>query len=315
MSPKSGREWCFLLVYASVISCSGGSNSSSIPINWQPLSSLNESLPEGIRVYEGLNQDLPLKAWYVLVDEADPSITTRVVVSEDTDRRESASSFADRLGAPVVVNGGYFRMDLEPAEHVGLLCIDRQILHPATISVRRDTIRYHTARAALGFTEEGYIDVAWVSSRNDSLFEWEEPPFNVPGTPSPPLDFRRSRLWNVRDALAAGPALLWNGSIRITSDEEVFFDSSIPQIHPRTAAGYTGDGKLVLLVVDGRQPASRGVDLMELATIMQDLGCVEAVNLDGGGSSSLVVNGVLVNRPAGGEYQREVMSALAVFYR
>ena len=71
----------------------------------------------------------------------------------------------------------------------------------------------------------------------------------------------------------------------------------------------------MLLVVDGRQPASRGVDLMELATIMQDLGCVEAVNLDGGGSSSLVVNGVLVNRPAGGEYQREVMSALAVFYR
>ena len=89
-------------------------------------------------------------------------------------------------------------------------------------------------------------------------------------------------------------------------------DSSIPEIHPRTAAGYRKDGNLVLLVVDGRQVNSRGVDLMELAIIMRDLDCVEAINLDGGRSSAMVVDGKLMNRPAGTSSQREVMSAIAV---
>ena len=84
-------------------------------------------------------------------------------------------------------------------------------------------------------------------------------------------------------------------------------------MHPRTAAGYTKDGKLILLVVDGRQKESRGVSLQELATLMAELGCVEALNLDGGGSSTIVVNGVRLNRPAGGDAEREVMSALATF--
>ena len=58
---------------------------------------------------------------------------------------------------------------------------------------------------------------------------------------------------------------------------------------------------------------SRGVDLPELANIMQELGCEDAINLDGGGSSALVVNGMLLNRPAGKTVEREVMSAIAVY--
>jgi len=95
----------------------------------------------------------------------------------------------------------------------------------------------------------------------------------------------------------------------------VFFGSSIPNTHPRTAAGQTGDGALMLLVVDGRQPESRGVNLQELAEIMRDLGAVQALNLDGGGSTALVVDGVLLNRPTGGTAEREVMSALVTTCR
>ena len=76
---------------------------------------------------------------------------------------------------------------------------------------------------------------------------------------------------------------------------------------------YTKDGKYIFLVVDGRQPGSRGVDLNELSIMMFDLDCVEAINLDGGGSSAIVVNGKLLNKPAGFTIQREVMSAIAVF--
>jgi hypothetical protein len=206
-------------------------------------------------------------------------------------------------------------MDLDPARHVGLLYVDREMVQPATASVRREQLSYPTTRAALGLGPDGKVDIAWVSSRNDSLFEWEEPAPNREGLPVTAPDVSRAEYWNVQDAVAAGPSLISEGRIRITSDEEVFFGSSIPAVHPRTAAGYTRNGDLILLVVDGRQRASRGVDLAELAGLMYDLGCIEAFNLDGGGSSTLVVSGKLVNRPTGGTHQREVMSALAVFIR
>ena len=65
--------------------------------------------------------------------------------------------------------------------------------------------------------------------------------------------------------------------------------------------------------VDGRQSDSRGVNLDELAQIMKSIGAVEALNLDGGGSSSIFANGKLLNKPVGGTEQREVMSAIAIF--
>ena len=129
------------------------------------------------------------------------------------------------------------------------------------------------------------------------------------------LELDGLRSWPAVDAVAGGPVLLQDGRERIATEEEVFFGSAIPDVHPRTAACVAPEDELVLLVVDGRQRESRGVDLVELATLLRDLGCVEAINLDGGGSSALVINGALVNRPVGGVEEREVMSALALLER
>jgi exopolysaccharide biosynthesis protein len=117
----------------------------------------------------------------------------------------------------------------------------------------------------------------------------------------------------MHDAIGAGPALIMNGRIHITSDEEVFFGTVIPKIHPRTAAGYTKKDILILMVVDGRQEQSRGVSLDELAILMQELNVIEAMNLDGGGSTSLVVDNTLVNHPTSSMAEREVMSVIATF--
>lgn len=301
------------VLWLSMGACSRPSSGDSLPMNWRPTKELNAGLPDGVRVYEGHNLRLPLRAWYVRIREGDAHITTRVVVSSDEDRRETATEFAERLGACVMVNGGYFRMDLIPTKHVGLLQVDSVMIAPPTPSVLREGLRFTIARAALGFAADGRIDVAWAMSRGDTLMEIISPPANRPGLPDTLLDISAARRWPMRDVLSAGPGLVSGGRIHITSDEEVFFGTSIPDVHPRTAAGYTREGHLILLVVDGRQDASRGVDLQELAIIMKDLGCAEALNLDGGGSSTLVVNGRLINRPAGGTIQREVMSALAVF--
>jgi exopolysaccharide biosynthesis protein len=285
-----------------------------LPIQWEPVESLNKDLPNGIRVYKGYNSILPLRAWYVYIDQKQPNIKTKVVVSDDrTDNRETVSSFAKDLGACVVVNGGFFRNDLVPSEHVGLLVSDGSIIKPATNSVLSNSDRYHTARAALGFKENGDVDIAWVTTQDQKLYEWLEPPNHRPGQPAGPHNYQKAKEWKVRDAIGAGPALVVDGNINVTSDEEAFFAESFNQVNPRTAAGVTADGALMVLVVDGRQSDSRGVTLDELSTLMHDLGAVDAINLDGGGSSTLVVNNTLVNRPTGGIFEREVMSAIATF--
>ena len=282
-------------------------------LTWQPIDSLHARLPEGVRVYAGQSQTPPLRAWYAHIKEPSSQITTRVVVSDDTtDNREATSSFARDLGACVVVNGGYFTMNKTPAGHVGLLYVDHQIREPATRSVQRDDRSFETARAAIGF-EGDKLEIAWASTRNDTLYRWAEPPAHQPENPAPPLAYADAQPWMVRDALGTGPMLLMDGEMRVTSDEEVFFGTSIPEVHPRTAAGITAEGDLIVMVVDGRQEASRGVSLEELASLMHDVGAVDALNLDGGGSSTMVVQGVRLNLPTGYEVEREVMSALATF--
>lgn len=298
------------------VGCNSGNtpfSDTSFDLEWTPIDSLNNNLPEGIRVYHSIHTGANLRAWYIFVKESHPDIETRVVVSTDADGRESVSDFANRLAAPVVINGGYFRMDLNPAKHVGILKADGQLLHSATSSVLRGEQRFFLYRSAIGFGMDNQVAVRWVSTQGDSVFSWSKPIDNMMGVPGEPADTSHREYWNVRDVLGGGPQLIKSGEIFISENEEVFFGTSIPEVHPRTAAGITNTGDLILLLVDGRQLISRGVDLKELAQILFNLGCVEAINLDGGGSSTLVVNGTLLNRPAGTTTQREVMSAIAVF--
>ncbi len=85
------------------------------------------------------------------------------------------------------------------------------------------------------------------------------------------------------------------------------------QRHPRSAIGFTADGRTLLVVVDGRQaPYSDGMSLTELTDLMLRLGAQHALNLDGGGSTALVVRGRALNRPSDREGERAVGNALAL---
>jgi hypothetical protein len=87
-----------------------------------------------------------------------------------------------------------------------------------------------------------------------------------------------------------------------------------PVRHPRTAVGYDeATRKLWLIEVDGRQlPYSDGMTLPELASLMEALGIDEGLNLDGGGSSVMVVQGTARNRPSDAAGERAVVNALAL---
>lgn len=91
-----------------------------------------------------------------------------------------------------------------------------------------------------------------------------------------------------------GPALIENGEIAVSTTDEV---AKAMQDNPRTAIGILESGDYVMVVSDGRTDASEGLSLYELADFLKGLGAVTAYNLDGGGSSTMVYQGELVNQP------------------
>lgn len=94
--------------------------------------------------------------------------------------------------------------------------------------------------------------------------------------------------------LASGPLLIMDHKIIDHKDEP--FNSNR---HPRTAIGMTDDNNLIAVVVDGRHSNAHGMSIAELALLMEALGCVRAMNLDGGGSSTAWVKGLgVVNFPS-----------------
>lgn len=118
--------------------------------------------------------------------------------------------------------------------------------------------------------------------------------------------------FNARDilwAVGGGPRLLRDGRICVEWLEEKIPISVVERRHPRTAVGLTEKG-MVWVVVDGRQPNySQGMTLWELAKFLRDMGCRDALNLDGGGSSTLILHGEVVNRPSEGR-ERPIINAL-----
>jgi len=111
-------------------------------------------------------------------------------------------------------------------------------------------------------------------------------------------------------AIAGGPVLLRAGQPNGDYGAENIRDSLSSPRHPRTAVGFN-ERKLYLVTVDGRQEASVGMSLSELTGLMRELGCTEALNLDGGGSTEMWVRGRVVNRPSDGK-ERPVANALGV---
>ena len=117
---------------------------------------------------------------------------------------------------------------------------------------------------------------------------------------------------DVADAVGGGPVLVRDGEAVVGADEAFTFDQ-ISYRHPRTAVGQLANGRVILVVADGRSSVSAGLTIAQLAREMVRLGAVTAMNLDGGGSSILAVDGRVLNRPSDGS-PRPVANGLFVLY-
>ncbi|MCI7092159.1 MAG: phosphodiester glycosidase family protein [Veillonellaceae bacterium] len=114
--------------------------------------------------------------------------------------------------------------------------------------------------------------------------------------------------------VGAGPELLRNGQLHVTAVQEQFPSDIAKGRAPRTALGIKADGKIILMVIDGRQSHSIGTTLTETAQLLQKFGAVNGFNLDGGGSSEMVLQGQILNSPSDGG-ERPVGSGLILTRR
>ena len=104
---------------------------------------------------------------------------------------------------------------------------------------------------------------------------------------------------NIIHAVGGGPGLLSDGEIAINGREENFQNDIINGRSPRTALALTEDNHLLLVTIDGRQAEwSVGMTLEDMAQTLKDLGAVEAINLDGGGSARMVIRGFTMSSPS-----------------
>lgn len=190
----------------------------------------------------------------------------RVEATAEHDRWSTVSEQAHRRGATAAVNGGFWG----------------PFGAPEGLAVGEGKRWSRAADDALwGFVAVGEDGRVWIS-----------PPEQV-------VDEAALTTSRLRAAVSGAPMLVRDGR----PDTAAIEASPEPRRrHPRTIAGVSRDGRTLWLVVaDGRQPSSRGLDLYEAADLLVELGAHDAINLDGGGSSALFVRplGGIVNVPCG----------------
>jgi len=116
--------------------------------------------------------------------------------------------------------------------------------------------------------------------------------------------------------IGGGPQLIKNGRVEITNAAEKILPSFVNDGHPRTAIAKLKSGQILLVTVDGRQPGeSIGMSLTMLANLLIEFDAIEAINLDGGGSTTMVIRNKLVNKPSDATGERPVSDAILVFLR
>jgi hypothetical protein len=153
-----------------------------------------------------------------------------------------------------------------------------------------------TSASALAIPQNGYVIVG-PAKELEKIVQSPLNPTLLRVARAVELEISTQPQWkNVKHIISGGPYLV--------KDSEVFVDTAAQKLasiggrNPRSAIGYTADNNLIMAAVDGREESSVGLTLTELAGFMKSIGCTNAMNLDGGGSTVMYVNGKVVNSPA-----------------
>lgn len=211
--------------------------------------------------------------------------TEYAILPVKADSRETVAALANRHGAIAAVNGGFWKLNGNPA---GILKINHRW--------------YGTPikpRGAIGWSSNGQRVLIDKVLTNYRLDDCEANEIEVIPMSTPPYTTRED--WKKLEHIVGGtPVLISNRDLVEDYSSEQTLDSFLINKHPRTAVGIRENGEWVFVVVDGRfHGFFGGMAIKELAELMLMLGCTDALNLDGGGSSTIVLERTVINEPCG----------------
>lgn len=278
-------------------------------LKWVNVDAEFQPLPASVHVYKTTDMldGKPNIAYYLEADLKDKKLD--FTVDTTYQRRLSPSKFYEKNDKPLlVVNTTFF--SFETNQSLNVVIKDKKLvgynIH-TIVGKGKDTLTYrHPFGSAIGISKKREADVAWLLTDSSSK-KVDASQFVLPvikdslQNPDKKYLFQKTSVpnhlgfekWKIQTAVGGGPVLLQNGEIKITNNEELKFGGkAIDDKHPRTAMGYTKDNKLIVLVIEGRNTGiAEGATLIQEAQMLKDIGCWEALNLDGGGSSCMLVNG------------------------
>jgi exopolysaccharide biosynthesis protein len=293
-------------------------------LQWKQVDSLFQPLPSSVHVYR-TNDSLdgkPNIAYYVSVDLKDKSLNITTQVGNG--KRLTPSQYFEQEQKPLLVMNCTF-FEFVHNSNQNIVVKDGKMLAYQVHSIAargKDTFTYrHAFGSAIGITKKRKADVAWIYNDSSASYPYASQSVidNFRDSVQHPsrknmlakADFKK---WKMQTAVGGGPVLVQNGEISITNNQELkFTGKAINDKHPRTSMGYTADGKLILMVIEGRFPnKAEGATLTQTANLLRQVGCVEALNLDGGGSSCLLINGKETITPSDKGGQRPVPAVVLI---
>lgn len=312
-----------LLVLAALIIASLGSRAQ---LRWTKADSAFGPLPASMHVYSAVDtfHGFPFKGYYTSVRLKDKKLL--FTASTGQGRRFTPSQYYQLEQRPLlVVNCTYFSFATN--QNLSVVVRDGRMLAYNVNSLRGtgndSMVYYYITRSAIGIDRQRRADVAWLFT--DSTRRWpyafEDRPIVAKGSDTVPSIYSLNDIewkwWKMRTAVGGGPVLIHDGKIFISDAQEQLYpgEGREGEHLPRTAMGYTRDGRLIVLTIEGRSPDAAGITLQEEAEILHELGCYEALNLDGGGSSCMLINGKETIRPSDASGQRPVPAVFLVKWK
>ncbi|MBR5855844.1 MAG: phosphodiester glycosidase family protein [Bacteroidales bacterium] len=295
--------------------------------NWTEVSSDYGTLPASIKIYKSPAKSLDkLIIAYIAVAELSSATFDLWSISDPeidgtSEPFRTPSQIYNTEKWPVVINGGFFYSS-GGKYYTSSLAVRDSIVLAHNINYASEDWKkiYYPTRAALLGYGDGTYEAAWTYYNNNAATDyvypqpadnkWGYTPKAVPSATYP----EGAKKLSAKIGIGGGPLLVREGKFVNSYVAELFNGTSGigPDIDaPRTAVGVTKDNKIIFFVCEGRNMTEgvKGLTTEDVANIMLALGCVEAINLDGGGSSCMLVNGKETIKVSDGS-QRAVASTL-----
>lgn len=281
------------------------------------------ALPEYVSVYR-YKKNLPGKSLkvFIAVAETTGGKARFALLGEKKGSKTPKQYYQEHFHPVAVMNGGYFWSN----NSLGLMIREGVTLSHAQPVVNREyngvQTPYYPTLGAFGLESDGSFTAQWVYESDNTLYAYPAPSPNKAGDtpqPKPSKSFPEGGvIWQPKEAIGAGPLLIKNGTYKNLWENELFDEASgvgPTYNHPRSAIAYHPNGYLVFFVCEGRNktPNTPGLSLKEVADLLLSLGCTEAINLDGGGSSCMLINGKETIIPSDKNGQRAVTNAVAIY--